>query len=156
MVDLYSDLLAIIAALDAAGVPYAICGAFAVAIHGFVRATTDLDLLVLARDVERAKAAVQPLGFSLPAAPMTFGSGTPTERRVHRVSKIDGEDLVTLDLLEVKSARDEVWSDRDVLEWQQQRVTVVSRAGLIRMKRLAGRDKDMIDIRNLEAGPRDE
>lgn len=34
--------------------------ALAVAIHGFVRATTDIDLLILAADVERASEAVRP------------------------------------------------------------------------------------------------
>lgn len=53
---------------------------------------------------------------------MAFGHGTPSERRVHRVSKIVGEDLVVLDLLEVKRSDDAVWADRQVIEWQGKRV----------------------------------
>lgn len=53
-------------ALQAADVPFAICGGLAVAIHGFVRATKDIDLLIPASAIDAAKNAVKPLGFSLP------------------------------------------------------------------------------------------
>lgn len=154
--NLYDEFVSITGALDAAGVPFTIRGALAVAIHGFVRATTDIDLLILAEDVQRAKDAVKPVGFSLPAAPMTFGHGTPSERRVHRVSKIVGDDHLVLDLLEVKHLDDEVWADRQMLDWQGRRVSVVSREGLVRMKRLAGREKDLLDLQGLGMMARDE
>jgi hypothetical protein len=44
--DLYRELTALIAALERAHLPYAVCGALAVAIHGAPRATKDIDILV--------------------------------------------------------------------------------------------------------------
>jgi hypothetical protein len=53
MVSLYDELKALVAALNEEGVPYALCGGLAMAVHGFVRATEDIDLLVRPSDVER-------------------------------------------------------------------------------------------------------
>lgn len=52
---LYEELERVVLALDDAGVPHALCGGLAVAVHGHVRATKDIDLVILASDVERAK-----------------------------------------------------------------------------------------------------
>ena len=123
---LYDELSAIVDALHAAEVPFALCGGLAVAVHGYVRATKDIDLLVPADSVDRAKAAVKPLGFSLPSLPMTFSAGTPRARRVHRVNKIVGEDHLILDLLEISRDDDEVWTGRLVLEWEGKRLSVTT------------------------------
>jgi hypothetical protein len=56
--DLVSELANVVRALDAAGVPYALCGGIAVTIHGHVRATKDIDLLILPEDRTRALASV--------------------------------------------------------------------------------------------------
>lgn len=149
---LYTELLLVVDALQGADAPFAICGGLAVAIHGYVRATKDIDLLVPASAVESAKKAVKPIGYSLPAQPMTFAAGTPRARRVHRVSKIEGEEHMVLDLLELSPADQEVWDSRLVLEWEGKRLCVVSRAGLARMKRVAGREQDLLDLENLGIG----
>jgi len=47
---LFAQLRELHAALDAAKVPYMLIGGFAVNIHGYVRATHDLDIMVLADD----------------------------------------------------------------------------------------------------------
>ncbi len=47
MLDLLEELRNIIARVDAAGLPYALCGGLAMAVHGNPRATVDIDLLVL-------------------------------------------------------------------------------------------------------------
>ncbi|MCC6621403.1 MAG: hypothetical protein IT385_09110 [Deltaproteobacteria bacterium] len=44
--DLYAELTPLIHELERDGLPYAICGAVALAIHGVPRATKDIDLLV--------------------------------------------------------------------------------------------------------------
>jgi hypothetical protein len=46
MVDLVAELHVVADALVAAGVEFALCGGLAVAVHGHVRATRDIDLLV--------------------------------------------------------------------------------------------------------------
>ncbi|MBX3228797.1 MAG: hypothetical protein KIT84_39710 [Labilithrix sp.] len=50
--DLFAELRALTAALDAAGVDYALCGAVALAIHGVPRATKDIDVLVREEDLD--------------------------------------------------------------------------------------------------------
>jgi hypothetical protein len=96
------------------------------------------------------------VGFDIPAAPMTFGRGTAQPRTVHRISKLDEGELLTLDLIVVSGALEEVWRDRVLVEWEGRRVPVVSRAGLLTMKRMAGRPKDLLDIAALEGGREDE
>jgi hypothetical protein len=51
------------AALARAGVPFAVAGAFAVAMHGHVRATRDIDFLVRLSDREAARRALEDLGY---------------------------------------------------------------------------------------------
>ena len=46
---------------------------------------------------------------------------------------------------------EDVWSTRVLVEWEGRRVPVVSVGGLIRMKRVAGRPQDLVDIENLSA-----
>lgn len=57
------DLLKLCKALDAEGVRYVLIGGFAVILHGFVRATKDIDLLIDAsiENVQRLKRAMAAL-----------------------------------------------------------------------------------------------
>jgi hypothetical protein len=128
------------------GVEYAICGGCAVVIYGYVRATKDIDLLVKQGDVERVFGLLSNLGFTLRAGPIPFGSGTPEERRLYRATKVLGNDSLTVDLVVVTPILEETWRDRRTLEWSGRALTVVSRVGLARMKRLAGRPQDVADL----------
>jgi hypothetical protein len=148
--DLYEELLGLVDALTRGGVDYAICGGIALAIHGHPRFTKDIDLLVRLEDVDAVLAAVATRGFDLLAAPMAFGAGTPQERHVRRVSKAEGAELLTLGLLIVSPALDEAWRGRGAVEWRGRRLRAVSASGLVHMKRLAGRDQDLLDVKKLE------
>lgn len=75
MLDLFEELRAVIACLDAEAIAYALCGGLAMAVHGFPRATVDIDLVIPAGELARLEAAVRPLGFTMPALPMTFRGG---------------------------------------------------------------------------------
>ncbi|MBI4871449.1 MAG: hypothetical protein HY814_07770 [Candidatus Riflebacteria bacterium] len=144
--DLYDELWKLIDALNEAGASYAVCGGVALAIHGCTRATTDIDFLIPEAEVERVRDLLRPLGYNVPALPMTFNRGTSAERRVHRVSRIVGEETLTVDLLVVGTKLDEAWESRQFLDVGRRRVTCVSRDGLIHMKRQAGRLKDLADL----------
>ncbi len=141
----------VVDALQRAGVDFAICGGIAVTIHGAPRFTRDIDLLIRAEDEARAVAAVAPAGFDLPADPMVFDASGPSERRILRVSKAEGPDLLTLDLIVASPSFDDVWDSRVLVEWEGRRVPVVSVEGLIKMKRVAARPQDLVDIGNLTA-----
>jgi hypothetical protein len=153
--DLVAELLAIARAFEACNLPYAVCGGVAVTIHGAVRSTKDIDLLVRREDREAVLAKVAELGFVLAALPMVFGAGTAAAREVQRVSKPGSASLLTLDLLFVEPIYAQVWDRRERVEWEGTSLWVVSREGLIQMKRIAGRLQDLADIEKLEAPDED-
>ena len=150
--DPVTELEALLDVFDADGVPYALCGGLALAIHGYPRQTKDIDLLVEAATVDRALAAAKRAGFDVPARKIIFGLRAGTPREVHRVSKLEDASgkMMTLDLLVVSTDLEGVWATREVVVAEQRRITVVSREGLATMKRIAGRPQDLADLAKLE------
>jgi hypothetical protein len=149
--DLKRELLGVIEALNRAKVEYALCGGMAVVLHGSPRLTRDIDLLIRRDDLERVKKALEAAGFTVPGGVIPFDAGKEHEREVFRVSKADGGELLTVDLLLLPTFLADVWEDRVVFEFEGVPVTVVSRNGLIRMKRIAGRPQDLRDAEDLES-----
>jgi hypothetical protein len=147
MLDLFEELKSVIARLDEKGVPYALCGGLAMAVHGFPRATVDIDIVVLAGDLVRVEAAVRPLGFDIPAAPMTFRGGAVEIRRVSKVHT-SGQ-VLSLNTLLVTPAIQEAWESRQAMTWEFGKITVVSAEGLIALKSLRGSGRDRDDIKQL-------
>lgn len=154
MLDLYEELKKVVAALEEHVIPYAICGGLAVSIHVEPRATEDLDLLVLAQDLGRCQAALELLGFNRYGDPMTFAQGRVMMQRLLKFEAV-GDDQVVLDLLLVgPPVLDSVWQSRQSFEWEGMKVWIVSREGLIALKRLRGSPQDLVDIERLEGqGP---
>lgn len=148
--NLVDELVAIARVLEEAGVPYAICGGVAVTLHGHVRSTKDIDLLVLEQDVERILELLRPTGWRFVGLPIVFERGTERERRLQRVSKIVDERVLTLDLLVVGPVFAEVWASRIVVPGPEVTLSVVSLEGLQTMKRLAGRKQDLADLEHLD------
>ncbi len=150
--DLIAELEALVDALDREGVEYALCGGLAVGLHGYPRATMDIDLLVRPDQLADALQVARDIGFDVPARKMVFGLPTGTPREVHRVSKLDPEsnDLMPLDLLVVNSELEPMWRGRMAFDVGGQRLTVVSRDGLVAMKQIAGRPQDLADLAKLE------
>lgn len=148
-IDIVAEFRAVIGALEARRLEFAVCGGFAVVIHGYVRATKDIDLLIESSAVEAAFEALKPLGFTLRAGPISFGAGTSSERTLFRATKVVENSHLTIDLLVVSPVFSEVWSDREDIDWQGARIQVVSREGLSIMKTLAGRPQDLADLAQL-------
>jgi hypothetical protein len=147
MIDLAEEFEAVISVLAEHRIEYAVCGGLAMAIHGFPRATVDIDLLIPAEAEERVYAAVEPLGFRIRANPMHFDQG---RMEIRRISKIDpAGDTLMLDLLLVTPAFENVWRDRRRIDSDFGPISVVSREGLIELKsgRMSGVDQD--DIKRL-------
>jgi len=149
--NLVDELHTIAVAFAAAGIRYAVCGGVAVTAHGATRSTKDIDVLVAPDDVARALDTVRPLGYVFVALPMTFDAGTARERHVQRVSKIEGSEHLLLDLMLADAAFAGTLDDRIEVALPEGPLAIVSRATLIRMKRLAGRPQDVADIEKLEA-----
>lgn len=143
--DLQVEFSRIIHALEAAGLSYAVCGGLAVAIHGAPRATKDIDLLVLEDELEAILQTLEPLGFRFKARPMTFPDGM----RIQRVSRIQGRDLLTVDLLLVGAETQSAWDSRLPVDTEQGTIQVISREALIELKVWAGRPQDLADVDKL-------
>jgi hypothetical protein len=144
--DLFEEFQSLVKALNDRGIDYAVVGALALAIHGVPRATTDIDLLVQREDVERILEVVAEFGFTFPAAPMTFSSGLS----VQRVTKVQDEDTLMLDLVLVNPHLEEIWESRTKIGTTHGSVWALSREGLIKMKSMSGRLTDLADVERLE------
>jgi nucleotidyltransferase AbiEii toxin of type IV toxin-antitoxin system len=147
--NLTSEFADLIRGMQQAGIPFAVCGGMALALHGFPRFTNDIDLLILPGQFENAVNVARQCGFNDAIEAIRLGrqSGRPVE--IHRINKFVGEDFLTLDLILVSPVLEQVWNDQMQFEWQGRLLPVVSRTGLAKMKRMAGRPQDLADIQNL-------
>lgn len=149
---LISELEALVNEFDSAEVSYALCGGLAMAVHGHARATEDIDVLVQEDSLALAIEAADRAGFSLETGWLEFRSGTPQEQRIFRLLKPGASGSIVLDLLIVNQALESTWRSRQQFRRSGRTLSVVSTDGLIEMKRLSGRQRDLSDIERLEAG----
>ena len=147
---LLDEFKAITASLNESGIDYALCGGWAVNIYGYTRNTEDIDLLILTGDLEATKQALRSTGFDIDGLPLSFDEG---KTQIRRISKIDRESktLITVDLILVSEIYQSVWDERLVVNWQGGEYRLVSKDGLLEMKRIADREKDRLDIKHLTA-----
>lgn len=148
MSTLLDELSQLISALNENEIEYAVCGGLALAIHGFARATLDIDILIQAESLEKAYKIGAEKGFDIRGLDISF-----KERAVEirRISKIDDEgEVLSLDLLLVTPQVEDVWETREQIDFLGKKLSVVSHEGLIKMKHLAGRPQDLADIERLE------
>jgi hypothetical protein len=94
--------------------------------------------------------ALRPLGYVFVALPLHFEAGTPRERRIQRVSKIEGGHHLCVDLIIADASFAGLLEDTVDVELSEGPLVVVSRAGLTKMKRLASRPQDVVDLELLE------
>ena|SRR5687768_11487678 len=149
MATLLDEFRTITEALNAAGIDYAVCGGWAMAIHGLPRSTIDIDLLILGDDLDRAWELAGHHGYDVEGLPLHFADGAI---EIRRISKVDSgsKTLFTLDFLLVTPELYEVWYRRELVEWEEGKTWAVSKAGLIELKKISGRDQDLLDIKELE------
>jgi hypothetical protein len=141
------DFRDLLAEFNAQGVEYLVVGAHALAAHGHVRATKDLDVWVRpdAANAGRALQALRNFGAALQdltEADLT-NKGTVFQigvapLRIDIITAIDGVDF------------DEAWPDRIETRFADLPASVLSKEHLIRNKRAAGRAQDLADLERLE------
>jgi hypothetical protein len=152
----YSDILR---SLSSHGVRFAVAGGFASLAHGVVRVTMDLDLVVDVQDDNLAVLweTLTGLGFvpqqPIPKATAVFAEAllkVAESKRMQAFSWSHGsQPFLVVDLLVGPPFR---W---DLALFEKVRifgveVLVLRKEELIRLKRLAGREKDLLDVRELE------
>ncbi len=147
-------LLRIAQALEGAKVSYALVGGFAVALHGAVRGTLDVDLILRFSEKQfvAAEQALQSIGLK-PRLPVTaadvfrFREEYIKNRNLHAWSFVNPDRpseivdvILTENLADVKVRRMKV---------RGQAVRVVSVVDLIRMKEASARPQDLEDAKAL-------
>lgn len=152
---IYRELTIIVCKLEAAGLNYAVCGGLAVAIHGLVRTTKDIDLLIERADLNAVLDVARECGFILEGGMLPMGAGEEFPRDIFRISKVIDKELLTLDLLMVNPLLQQAFEAREYYDWQGVRLQAVSPAGLYVMKKLAGRPQDLVDLQRLGLIPDD-
>lgn len=147
MIDLYRELRAIIDALERAGLAYALVGGLAVSMYTAPRATEDVDIGIAPEGAENAVNALAAIGFRQHGRPMTVADG---RLEIRRLLKIDGTDLLPLDILVARDpGLDALLKDRVTVDWEGRPITIVSVASLRALKRLRGSAQDQADLEAL-------
>lgn len=151
MIDLYAELKAVLQALEAAGVPYALCGGLALMVYQRPRATVDIDLILPLDVAQLCITTVAPLGFQAHPRPMRFEASGIEILRFYKVDP-GGPDVLMLDcLLTTHPTVAEAWRNRLRVPFENRAVWAVSIEGLIALKRLRGSPLDLLDIQALQA-----
>ena len=143
--------------LNEAGVRYLVVGGVAVVLHGYLRTTDDLDLVIdLENDnVRRAVEALDAAGFR-PRAPVSIRDfANPELRRLWvetknmQVFSLWHERLPGFEVdLFVEAPFDfgGAWERRVEIHLEDTTAAVVSRDDLLKLKRAAGRPRDLDDL----------
>ena len=143
---LLDELNRIISELEIRDVEYAVCGGLAMAIQGFPRATIDIDILIRESSLEDTLRIAAQLGFDIRGLDISF---VDPRLEIRRVSKITDGVVLSLDLLLVFDDIEEVWRSRERLPYMEREISVVSRDGLVFLKKRAGRPQDLADIHRI-------
>ena len=149
MIELAQDFKDILIELADAEVDFALIGGYAVAFHGYPRATKDLDLLVRANrsNAEKVYQALSAFGAPLEQFQVTKDDFSEYEgvlqiglppRRIDILNRVSG---ITFD---------EAVSEQQAFELDGRRIPVIGLNALLRNKRASDREQDRADIAALE------
>jgi hypothetical protein len=154
----------VLAALEQANVRYLVVGGVAVVLHGYLRTTLDLDL-VLQLDPDNLKRALKAfgdLGF-LPQAPVLLSSFADPQNRetwsrdknmtVFSLWQPDHQGFAVDLFVQEPFDFEAVYRRALRVPLQGVNATVVSRKDLLDMKRATGRARDLEDIEALSESP---
>ncbi len=143
----YKDILSLLLEKEA---EFLVVGAYAMAAHGYPRATADIDIFVKPspENASRVYQAIREFGAPLeniiPAdfeAPGTVFQIGVEPRRIDLMTEIDGLSF------------DEADKDKDVYEIEGIRIPFISKNMLIKNKLATGREKDRLDAVSLKSIP---
>ena len=148
MASLLEEFVNFTETLNRRKIDYAICGGWAMAIHGLPRATVDIDLLILSESLSDVWQIAENFGYDVEGLPLHFHDGIIEIRRISKIDK-ESKRLFTLDFLLVNDALKEVWENRELIAWEDGETWTVSREGLIKLKTISGREQDLLDIKKL-------
>jgi hypothetical protein len=141
------------------GVPFAVIGGYAVIVHGFVRATEDYDLVFLRTPDSEARLLAALKEVNARWIDEEIDPATGIERQIPvSESYVRGQRLMMLitdvgfvDVFDyVPGCEDASVADLMAEALVVDGIRYASKAWVLRMKKAAGRTKDLLDIENLE------
>jgi hypothetical protein len=141
----YKEMLQLLKSNEAR---FLIVGAYAMGAYGYPRATGDMDIWIMSSGENSQKVFRALKEFGAPLAQInevTFASRDiifqigVAPRRIDIITSIDGVEF------------DEAWQRRVEVDVDGLIVPFISKPDLIRNKESTGRDKDLLDARNLKA-----
>jgi predicted nucleotidyltransferase len=145
---LSQDYKEMLSAFNDEKVDYMIVGAYAVAAHGVVRATGDIDLWIRSSPDNAKRAWCALANFGAPLSGLQEAD-LAVQGAVFQIgvapSRIDI--LTSIDGVEFSDA----WNDRIEVEVEGIRVNVIGRSHLIANKKAVGRPQDLADVARLES-----
>ena len=142
------ELEQLVSALAENEIEYAVCGGLSLAIHGFARATLDIDILIQPESLDEAYKIGAEKGFDIRGLDISFKERAVEIRRISKID--DNGEVLSLDLLIITPQVQDVWETREKIDFLGNQLSVVSQTGLIKTNRLAGRPQDLADIERLE------
>ena len=147
--------------LNKQGVKYLVAGGVAVNLHGYVRATADLDIMLLMSDKNISKYIefIRGMGFK-PRIPVALEEFAKKQKRREWLEKknmkvfsvfnpanmIEGIDVMIVEYVKFDKAYDR----RKVIHAGRVEVPLISIPDLITLKEKAGRGRDLIDVSALK------
>ena len=114
------------------------------AVHGLPRFTQDIDILIQPTDIDAAIQAMKSRKFLFDSGVIPFKTVD-----IRRITKLEGPDYLVLDMMIVNELLAPIWNERIWVDWNGLTVPTVSSVGLARMKRIASRPQDLVDIERL-------
>ncbi len=149
-----ADFRDLLVALSDAGAEFVLIGGYALAAHGYVRATDNLDVFVRPTPDNATRIFAALAAFGAPVAAHGVNEGLfaapgygyrigVKPNLIELLTEIDGVSF------------DEAVRDHRVIEVDGREVPVIGRSALVANKRAAARAKDLADVEWLEQHPED-
>jgi predicted nucleotidyltransferase len=146
--------------LNKKGVRYLVIGGIAVNLHGYDRVTGDIDILLSfsEENIENFKTFAEALGFK-PKAPVSIKDLSDGNKRKEWIEEknakvfsiynpknlLESIDVMIMEYLDFESA----YSNREYVHTGGLKIPLISIDDLIRLKEIAGRERDKVDIKAL-------
>jgi len=149
----------VFAALHEAAARYVVVGGVAVNLYGYVRGTTDIDLVIdlAPDDARRTLGALHGLGYRprVPVSIEDFADPAKRESWIREKGMVvfpmyNDRTRLTVDVFATYPIGfEDLWERSEVVALPEGSVRIASLEDLLRIKREAGRPKDLLDVEEL-------
>jgi hypothetical protein len=144
--ELNEDFKDLLRSLNSKSVKYLLIGGYAVILHGHLRLTNDLDVVVAddEENIKRCLDALQDFGFGESSISAALFAEPKSVVRM-------GVEPIKIEILNYLEGVDfgEAYERRDIRSAEDIHINLISLDDLLVNKRAVGRDKDLLDVKEL-------